>query len=110
MRFLADENIPGRLVEILRRAGHDVAWVRIECPGLDDRVVPARAVAEQRVVITFDKDFGERAARSGLSAPSGVILVRLPLARPAETIPRIATVIGERPDGPATWALSNRVV
>jgi predicted nuclease of predicted toxin-antitoxin system len=98
MRFLADENIPGRLVETLRRAGHDVAWTRMDRPGADDRVVLARAVAERRIVITFDKDFGELAARSGLSAPSGVILIRLPLARPAAMIPRSATLIGGRPD------------
>jgi predicted nuclease of predicted toxin-antitoxin system len=100
MRFLADENIAGRLVEALRRAGHDVTWARVDCPGADDRAVLARGVAEQRIEVTFDKDFGELAARSGLSAPSGVILIRLPLARPAEAIPRIATLIDVRPD----WA------
>jgi predicted nuclease of predicted toxin-antitoxin system len=100
MRFLADENIPGRLVEALRLAGHDVAWARLDCAGADDRAVLVKAVAEQRIVVTFDKDFGELAARSGLSAPSGVILIRLSLARPADTIRRIATLIDARPD----WA------
>jgi predicted nuclease of predicted toxin-antitoxin system len=28
MRFLADENLPGRLVGALRAAGYDVVWVR----------------------------------------------------------------------------------
>jgi predicted nuclease of predicted toxin-antitoxin system len=26
MKILADENVPGAAVEILRSAGHDVAW------------------------------------------------------------------------------------
>ena len=81
MRFLADENLPGRLVAALRAAGHDVAWVRTEAPGSDDRTVLAMAAAEQRVLVTFDKDFGELAGRAGLPMASGVILLRVPLDR-----------------------------
>ena len=37
----------------------------------------ARAQAEDRVVVTFDKDFGELAVRAGLAAGAGVILLRI---------------------------------
>jgi hypothetical protein len=62
-------------------------------------------VAEQRIVVTFDKDFGELAARSSLSRPSGVILIRLSLARPAETIAWIATLLDVRSDWPGHFAV-----
>lgn len=42
-----------------------------------DPEVLARAQAEGRLVVTFDKDFGELAYRSHLPASSGVILFRL---------------------------------
>ena len=66
MRLLANENFPLRAVEALRLAGEDVVWVRTESPGISDHDVLARAVSEDRVLITFDKDFGELAVRHGL--------------------------------------------
>ncbi len=45
--------------------------------GAKDRDVLAHAEAEARLVVTFDKDFGELAVRSGLPASSGVVLFRL---------------------------------
>ena len=80
MRILADENFPEAAVEALRHAGHDVRWVRTEAPGISDREVLARAQADTRVVVTFDKDFGELAFRFGLPADCGVILFRVPRA------------------------------
>ncbi len=77
MRLLADENFPGEAIDTLRAAGHDVLWVRTEAPGSPDLVVLAWAQAEERILITFDKDFGELAFRAGLPASSGVILFRI---------------------------------
>jgi predicted nuclease of predicted toxin-antitoxin system len=42
-----------------------------------DDVILARAQAEQRIVVTHDKDFGELSFRSQLPATCGVILLRL---------------------------------
>ncbi len=39
----------------------------------------ARAVEEQRGLVTFDKDFGELAYRAKLPATCGVILFRIPM-------------------------------
>jgi predicted nuclease of predicted toxin-antitoxin system len=77
LRILANENFPGPLVRELRRLGHDVASVKESMRGAEDREVLARAQAEGRLVVTFDKDFGELAYRFGLPASSGVILFRL---------------------------------
>ena len=70
MRLLADENVAGETVEALRQQGHDVAWVRTGSPGLADEEVLRRAVSEGRIVVTFDKDFGELAFGAISSAAS----------------------------------------
>jgi predicted nuclease of predicted toxin-antitoxin system len=66
MRLLANENFPGVAVEALRNRGHDVVWIRTDAPGSGDREVLARAAAETRTVVTFDKGFGALAFRYGL--------------------------------------------
>ena len=77
MRFLADENFPGAAVISLREAGHDVASIAADAPSSPDRDVLARASTDGRVLLTFDKDFGELAFRAHLPADCGVILFRL---------------------------------
>src|SRR5439155_11165576 len=77
MRILANENVPGPVVTALRTAGHDVLWVKESMTGAKDRDVLARAHSEARLVVTFDKDFGELAVRHRLPAASGVVLFRL---------------------------------
>jgi predicted nuclease of predicted toxin-antitoxin system len=77
MRILANENFPGDAIAALRQHGHDVAWIRADAPGSSDRQVLARAETEDRVLITFDKDFGELAFRAKLPASTGIILFRI---------------------------------
>ena len=77
MRLLANENFPLDAVEALRANGHDVAWIREDARGSLDEQVLARAQREGRILVTFDKDFGELAFRSKLPAASGVILFRI---------------------------------
>ena len=100
MYFLADENMPAGLVSAMRDAGHDVAWVRLDAPGLSDAEVLAWAQREGRVLLTFDKDFGELAYSAGLSADCGVILFRLPMPRSDDAGVRLANLVGGRDD----WA------
>jgi predicted nuclease of predicted toxin-antitoxin system len=59
VRFLADENVPLPSVDALSAAGHDVVWVARETPGLADPRVLDQARRENRILITFDRDFGE---------------------------------------------------
>ena len=77
MRLLANENFPLDAVEALRADGHDVAWIREDSRGIPDDKVLLRAQEENRIVVTFDKDFGELAFRSKLPSQSGVILFRI---------------------------------
>jgi predicted nuclease of predicted toxin-antitoxin system len=100
MRFLADENVPGDAVARLESAGHDIVWVRTLAPGTADTEIVAWAAREERIILTFDKDFGELAWRAGLPAASGIVLFRLPMRTATEVGSVLAARIGERTD----WA------
>ena len=84
MNFLANENFPRDAVDALRALGHDVAWVRTDAPGSTDPQVLARAVAEARILLTFDKDFGDLAFLAGLPTGCGIVLFRLPAGSSAQ--------------------------
>lgn len=77
MRFLVNENFPGDAVTALRACGHDVAWIRTDSPGISDVVILERAQRENRIVVIFDKDFGELAFHRKLPVLSGIILFRI---------------------------------
>ena len=98
MRFLANENFPLDAVEALRQNGHDVLWIRVESPGISDREVLSRAQAENRILLTFDKDFGELAFRSRLPASVGIILFRIRVPSASVVAEKVAKVISLRDD------------
>lgn len=100
LRFLANENFPREAVIALRGLGHEVAWVRDERPGISDEVVLAWAGEEARILLTFDKDFGELVYRRGGSASAGVILFRILTRSSAEAVAKIVVCIQSRVD----WA------
>jgi predicted nuclease of predicted toxin-antitoxin system len=100
MRFLANENFPFDAVEALRQQGHDVTWIRIESPGISDLEVLSRAQAEDRILLTFDKDFGELAFRANLPAAKGIILFRIATPSSMAVAQAITTAIASRDD----WA------
>jgi predicted nuclease of predicted toxin-antitoxin system len=100
MRYLANENVTATVIRELRQRGHDVLSVKESMRSEDDDVILARAQAEQRIVITHDKDFGELAFRSQLPASCGVILFRLAGADPDPDNERILEAMESRTD----WA------
>jgi hypothetical protein len=90
MRFLANENFPGAAVSTLRSAGHDVVWLPTAAPGTSDPEVLAWAARDARILLTFDKDFGELARASALPATCGVVLFRIPMPKPSDVGARLA--------------------
>ena len=76
MRFLVDECTGPAVDEWLSEQGHDSASVYDESPGCPDDEVIAWAVREDRILVTNDKDFGEKVYRES-SSHHGVVLLRL---------------------------------
>ncbi len=100
MRLLANENFPGEAVEALRARGHDVVWARIESPGMPDPDVLKRAIGENRILITFDKDFGALAFRAKPPVAAGIVLFRITTRSPSFVADLAVTALESRAD----WA------
>ncbi|HEY3909861.1 MAG TPA: DUF5615 family PIN-like protein [Stellaceae bacterium] len=98
MRFLADENVPAAGVRALEAAGHDVVWVRLASPGISDADVLAWAIREHRILLTFDKDFGELAGTSALPPCCGIVLLRVPAPNSEAAGRLLASSIAARED------------
>jgi hypothetical protein len=77
-----------------RRLGDGVA------SGGEGRCRSRTAAREQRLIVTFDKDFGELAFRQGLAAPSGIVLFRLSGSSPEIDNARASSALESRDD----WA------
>jgi predicted nuclease of predicted toxin-antitoxin system len=76
MRFLADECCDRELVLALRSVGHDVRYAAESNRGFSDSALLEIAIAEDRILLTEDKDFGDLAVRRALPVV-GVVLVRI---------------------------------
>ena len=69
-------------------------------PGSSDQEVLARASRERRILLTFDKDFGELAKDSLLPDGCGVVLLRIPTPTPQ----RVGRVVADLILARADWA------
>lgn len=63
MRFLVDECTGPAVARWLREQDHDVFSVFEQARGMDDDAVIDKSFAENRILITNDKDFGEKIYR-----------------------------------------------
>ncbi len=93
MRFLADMGVSQQVVEWLRTKGHDAVHLRDEgLQRLPDSEIFQKAAREQRIVLTFDLDFGEILAASAGQIVS-VVLFRLRNTRADFVIQRLDDVL-----------------
>lgn len=76
-KFIADENFQFPTVKALRAAGHDVMAIAELAAQAKDPAVLQLALAEDRILLTRDKDFGELIFRRGASATAGIVLFRI---------------------------------
>ncbi len=96
MRFLADENLPLPSIRLLSTAGHDVAAVALEWPGVPDEIVLDLAFREGRVLLTFDRDYGSLLYLRGSQPPEGIVYFRFAPSSPEEPAEYLLTLL-ERP-------------
>jgi len=90
-KILADENIPRTTIQFLQRYGYDIVSVWEVNPGLSDEQVVHFSIRNQRIIITFDKDFG-RIALTNPGIP-GVMLMRIPPVNPEYIANRIISAL-----------------
>ena len=76
MKFLVDECTGPSVAAWLRDEGHEVFSVYEEARGVEDDIILQKAFEENWVLITNDKDFGDKVFRNG-QLHKGVILLRL---------------------------------
>ena len=93
MQFLANEDVPVASVRRLRVAGYDIAGIIEDSPGAKDESVLSRAHAEQRIILTFDRDYGELIYRRRLPFPAGVAYFRLTPITPDEPAERFIELL-----------------
>jgi predicted nuclease of predicted toxin-antitoxin system len=98
VNLLANENVPLGAVRLIRQAGHAVASLSEEAPGLGDAEVVARARAAGQVLITFDRDYGDLIYRDRLPPPAGVLYCRFRPSTPAEAANRVLLALDELGD------------
>lgn len=97
MRFLVDECTGPAVARWLTDQGHDAFSVFDEAPGIPDEEVIRRAYDERRILITNDKDFGEKVYREGYPH-CGVVLLRLDNERSANKISVLQNLLLEHVD------------
>ncbi len=98
MRFIVDENAGPSIARWLHEQGHDVFSVYDSARGLSDEAIIRMAFAEDRILVTSDKDFGEKVYRQRWPH-RGVVLLRLRderLAMKRATLARLLTGYAER--------------
>jgi predicted nuclease of predicted toxin-antitoxin system len=95
MKFLANENIPLATIRDLRLAGFDVTAIAETRPSIPDSEVLAIARKEKRIVITFDRDYGELIYARGNLPPEGVLYLRVAPLHPSEPSEWLQRIVRE---------------
>lgn len=93
LSFLADESCDFSVIRALRAAGYSIKAIAEISPSLPDEVVLELAVAEKRLLITEDKDFGEWVF-AHQRAMTGVLLIRYPASMRSSMVAAVIDLIG----------------
>ena len=103
-KFIVDECTGVAVAHFLRAQGFDVVSISEESPHISDLDILHRAVAEQRIVVTNDKDFGDMVFRDN-HHHHGILLLRLEDDRVVTKLRVVTAVLGQYVD-----KLQNRFV
>ena len=111
MNLLADECCPARIVHALRDGGFDVIYIFETARGSSDAQVANIAIAENRIILSADYDFGEMAVRDKVPL-LGVIIIapwREPITERIARVIRTLTTPGAEFAGRLTIIARDRV-
>ncbi len=92
MRFLVDECTGPAVAAWLQVQGHDVFSIFEKARGINDEDIIQKAVRESWILITNDKDFGDKVYRDG-RLHKGIILLRLEDERSASKIQALSHLL-----------------
>lgn len=84
VKLLANENFPISSVILLRSLGYDITSIGEDHSGVSDEYVMNLAAAEQRIILTFDRDYGELIFKHNHKPQKGVVFLRLEKYEPGE--------------------------
>lgn len=98
MRFIVDECTGPSVSKWLQSLGHDVVCIYDASRGATDSQIIEQAWHERRVLITNDKDFGEKIFRER-HPHHGVILLRLNDERSNQKIAALEQLLNSYHDG-----------
>jgi len=77
VKLFANENFPKASVLLLREFGYDITSIGEDQPGISDQSVLEMAQNQQRLIITFDRDYGELIFKYDYKPNQGVLYLRL---------------------------------
>jgi predicted nuclease of predicted toxin-antitoxin system len=84
MKLLANENFPLDSVKYLSDKGFDIKSIGVDNMSISDREVMTIAINEGRLILTFDRDYGELIFKYFYQPEMGVIYLRLDKYEPDE--------------------------
>lgn len=84
MKLLANENFPYKSIYHLKEKGYDVLSIGIDNSSILDSEIMKIAINEERIIMTFDRDYGELIFRHNYKPEQGVIYLRLDKYQPHE--------------------------
>lgn len=93
MRFLLDVNVGSRIAQALTAAGHDVVRAALTNATAEDADLLEQAADGERILVTYDRDFGELVfARTG-GQPPAIIYLRYRPRDVAEVVDRLMPLL-----------------
>jgi predicted nuclease of predicted toxin-antitoxin system len=94
-QLLADENIPSETVNLLKKQRIDIISVTEFACGLSDREILELGKTKGRIIVTFDKDFGQIIFKEKVKT-HGLILLRFIPESPQQISKRIRQVLAAK--------------
>ncbi|HEX5183252.1 MAG TPA: DUF5615 family PIN-like protein [Allosphingosinicella sp.] len=95
MKFLLDANVGSTIAQALVAAGHDVVRAALAFPDASDSSILATAVAEDRILITADRDFGRLVFQHGAEQPPAIVYIRFEPDEVADVVPRLLPLLDD---------------